>query len=465
MTIVFKIVLVVFVSFISKYNLLAANYKEICIDASLHISRAQEPYSPKIANPRTFHYQKLDKKHFIVYSDYYLGNNPSPDNAYVNLVKGLVASYATFSGKGHFVGNYVKSYDDLIAITSKLKKILLSQDKAPFIFNYGMRQKDKSNFLLSFSKNVACFSLDPLYSNECVRALNYIVNSSDSKLTDLGNTLYASLISKHLQIQPRVLIEIATFLLDKIYLYLTKNISPPKDFYEEISSFLEEKKYPKDEIRKTILEILAVFSSRGAAWFKHNLPNNDSSSLKSILIITTAIQFFDKITYAIWGKQFSIPTQIKTSCYYPKPYHFWMAAYMAYDASYNERISQRGALVATHLLGAAYEMARIGILGYRSTFQIPFTKDQFKSPGANMIRIDLTFNTLGAWFGAIGSQELYKMIILDADKALDQVFSNSSEIILDDLDKDSHDAKKLFNFRQYYAPNAHLKYILSRTPR
>jgi hypothetical protein len=141
------------------------------------------------------------------------------------------------------------------------------------------------------------------------------------------------------------------------------------------------------------------------------------------------IQFFDKITFKLTGKQFSIPSQIDTSCYYAKPYHFWMAAYMAHDAVINGKFNKRDAVVATHLLGVGYELGRIDEKYTRKTYDwLPLGIEKQFSPAANAARIDLVYNTMGAWFGAIHLDLDSNTKKLNATSALFRIFMKSNAL-------------------------------------
>ena len=92
---------------------------------------------------------------------------------------------------------------------------------------------------------------------------------------------------------------------------------------------------------------------------------------------------------------YTLPPGIQSSCAYGKPYHFWMAAYLAH-ALRKEGFQAKGSFQATHLMGMMYEMTSTtyGRTPYKT---IATPKD---SDYNNSIRLSLVMNDAGAAFGS-----------------------------------------------------------------
>lgn len=103
-------------------------------------------------------------------------------------------------------------------------------------------------------------------------------------------------------------------------------------------------------------------------------------------------------------------------------------------------------------------LGRAGSQLVRSTYSyLPLTAvDQF-SPAANAARIDLVFNTLGAWFGATHLDHDAKSKSVNTTQAFEKILKESSTRLSNQAWVDN-----AIKFYDYYAPNAHLSYVLSR---
>src|SRR5690606_21351541 len=136
-------------------------------------------------------------------------------------------------------------------------------------------------------------------------------------------------------------------------------------------------------------KVMAILASGGPnitfrlSLFKSD-PDFDISRL-SLAVISMGASVLDRMSIEN-KKMYSLPQEIRTSCLYPKPYHFWMTAYLAY------KLNQSGQSVS-----ASAEAAYISDLGYqmlsptvgRDPSKV-FVIEPFHFYN-NLIRIDLTF--------------------------------------------------------------------------
>ncbi len=437
----------------------AGNLKKTCLQAAHHISGSnydENSYLP--ISPRHFNYRKVKGDIINDYNEYFLGNNPSLMATYRSLLKGLSASFEAFYPyRKYYVGDHISSFKDVLDMIHNLKTILNSRPRNPKFIKFYVLQY--TSIQSPAMIKIACASAYPYMLNSCSQAVSYLIKSSERSGTNLGDTLYKKHLSQYLERKSVILNKIALHFLELIEDHIKFGKLPSKDVYQEILTLLQTQfKLSDHSSRKIALEVLAVFSTRGAEWFHDGTVRSkpSSSSLTSIMIITSAIQYFDKITFHKNGKQFSIPKEIITTCYYAKPYHFWLAAYMAFDAEragYSKKVS----LAATHLIGVGYELARFTGEGYN---HLAFDQQFLKSTGAQAVRNDLVFNSLGAWFGVSGSDKMNYVSSINGDKALSKLVAeskrNSKHLFYEGLTE-----YKEISFYLYFSPNAHLNSLLN----
>jgi hypothetical protein len=101
---------------------------------------------------------------------------------------------------------------------------------------------------------------------------------------------------------------------------------------------------------------MVVYSTRGAAWAtSYRLAQPDNQPLFAAFMVISAAMGRLDLAFADRDAAWSYTPRFATSCYQPKPYHYWMTAGFAYllrQEGYGARTSR---LVA-RLLGAMYEL-------------------------------------------------------------------------------------------------------------
>lgn len=448
-------------------GLMAQDLKEreiaqMCLRAGSAVSSAAaDSYKDKFNGPEGFDYSSLDFSLVAKYEEYISGANPSPKEAYKSFILSLAATEESILRNSNYsvtIRNTLEAKQSLF----RIKKFLLE----------GGSELDWGDSFISFKSDkqdiahkdkfftAACLWV--LGGSECKKSLQYLDDSINRSQSRLGDTMYPRLINLYLVNEKlrAYLITVGLKMVELFENYLKDESVPERDLFDILTHELEIKNgLSRTKSRRVALEILAVYGVRGATWFNKGIggTNNAGRSLTSILLLTSAIQFFDKITYQRTGRQFSIPRQIKGNCYYGKNYHFWTAAYLAYDANAFGGFSVKNSIRASHLLGVGYEVGRVGNY-FQSYSSIPLEWESFYSDGANAVRLDLAFNTLGAWFGAFGSSLYGRFTNINSSIAYSKILKKSSRVKAAAVNRMNF--YREFIFIHYYAPNAHLNYVL-----
>jgi hypothetical protein len=141
---------------------------------------------------------------------------------------------------------------------------------------------------------------------------------------------------------------------------------------------------------------MVAYATRGAAWAtSYKMVTDDNKPVfAAMMVVSAAMGYLDTI-YNRSGTAFSYAQDAVSTCYQPKPYHYWMAAGYAYflkRAGYSDGTSR---LVA-RLLGAMYE---ISSTTYGRTPEDVFFVDTFDTK-VNRARREVAHHFLGAQLGA-----------------------------------------------------------------
>jgi hypothetical protein len=110
-----------------------------------------------------------------------------------------------------------------------------------------------------------------------------------------------------------------------------------------------------DEDYDRLWKFLAVYATRGAAWATgYQMVHADNQPIfAAFMVISSAMGYLD-IAWFNSGRAWSYPAGTTTTCFQPKPYHFWMAGSFAYLLR-QEGFSARTSKQVARLLGAMYE--------------------------------------------------------------------------------------------------------------
>jgi hypothetical protein len=139
-------------------------------------------------------------------------------------------------------------------------------------------------------------------------------------------------------------------------------------------------------------DLLALYSTRGdtldRVWFLTSYENRHVIS--AMVLISSAMSYLDQL-YAREGQLYSYPPNIKSSCAYDRPYHFWMGAYLSRflrSKGYSRRLSS----LAPYLVATTYQV--------QPGLKAPAYALVAESPYRDSTRISLTFDAAGAVYGA-----------------------------------------------------------------
>jgi hypothetical protein len=189
-----------------------------------------------------------------------------------------------------------------------------------------------------------------------------------------------------------------------------------------VSSFTETGLSKEDALGRA-WNLIAIWATRGPNMGIGNYANEKSLHVVIALdIISSAVPFLDQLSIESNQRPYSYPPQIKTTCSYGKPYHFWMAAFLANKLG--KQISDgMGAMYATYLAEIGYQMR--SVTQGRDPYRV-FVVDAF-DPYNNKMRVDIAFAAAGAIYGmqtAIGEE----IRSLDIDKALIAEIKHTSTV-------------------------------------
>ena len=247
---------------------------------------------------------------------------------------------------------------------------------------------------------------------------------------------------------------VALDLLSDSMAYLKNSRVPKRDIFERITTAALKSGLSPKRAKNVAFDILGAYAIRGAAYFDDNYVSRlkNSGSGLSLLILSTTMSYFDKITFQKEGRSFSLPrTYLSTTCAYGKPYHFWMAAYMSNLALESGKLDQRKSFLASHLLGVGYELKNkaVDFNGRDAYFDSVANTDRLDTVNVQNAKIDVVFNSFGAGFGVSnGTSKL-----LDGDA-----------IIRKSLDSGFIPLVKAHPFQQWMnivAPHAHINLIVA----
>jgi hypothetical protein len=144
---------------------------------------------------------------------------------------------------------------------------------------------------------------------------------------------------------------------------------------------------------------MTVYATRGAAFATgyQMVTAENRGGFAAMMLISAAMNWFDRQLIGN-GRTWSYASETTSTCYQPKPYHFWMSASFAYLLRRQGYSAQTSVLVS-RLLGAMYEA---GSTTYGRQPDEVFFVPMF-DPIVNRTRREIAHHAAGADFG-IGFQ-------------------------------------------------------------
>jgi hypothetical protein len=174
------------------------------------------------------------------------------------------------------------------------------------------------------------------------------------------------------------------------------------DFFEDmVSSFQEADPTASDQVNKDrAFDLLALYGTRGSGFsFFVYLSQKENLALSpSLNIIAAAVNILNRASLYS-DKLYAFPSFVKSHCAVGRPYHFWMAAYLARIAIKTGQFDKESIFSAIHALRVAYKL--IGPSSVWQTFFIP----ELRLGYTFELQKDLVFGALGA-YGILQSHNL-----------------------------------------------------------
>ena len=194
---------------------------------------------------------------------------------------------------------------------------------------------------------------------------------------------------------------IARYSLDTIAkLRLSLNHSntplPVSDIWADVTLAFKKTGFTDSEATYAAMAMLGAYSIEGAAYI--DLAYARAYPSFGLFVLLSAVSYFDRLQLSHGERSYFIPKKLKVNCSYGKPYHFWMAAHLAYRlrlAGY----SARSSATAVTVLGLGYQTVGRGARdggGYGMEF---FNFPEY-DPRVNLERLDIFYDSLGAYFGS-----------------------------------------------------------------
>ena len=210
-------------------------------------------------------------------------------------------------------------------------------------------------------------------------------------------------------------------------------------------------------------DLLGVLSTNGAdtsLYVSRAFRNPNPQLLLAIQVLSAGPVAIDALRIPAHLAPYSYPAGLRTTCNYSKPYHFWMAAYLARLEARTQRDATAG-LYASWIVELGYQM-RSETFGRKPAR--PFTVDS-RDDGNDRIRLDLAFAAAGAVYGKRNAT-LSKETTLDVDRALTKLIDGAGpSAYMNPLEAESlwsgTGADGYFEWRKLFAPDAALNSLLS----
>jgi hypothetical protein len=173
-----------------------------------------------------------------------------------------------------------------------------------------------------------------------------------------------------------------------------------------------------------VWKILGVYGLRGPdmlAFRDLNLDENQTALWAASLALFGSLTYLDSLQFNALGKQYSLPPHVASPAPWPKPYHFWLPAFLVREMVEEEGFSARAASIAVHLSHLGYEFLS------RSLGRNPlnaFNGGAFSNYN-NIVRSDLLLAAAGNQFGVLMAKgsEATPIRALDLDQMWNRYYA------------------------------------------
>jgi hypothetical protein len=171
---------------------------------------------------------------------------------------------------------------------------------------------------------------------------------------------------------------------------------------------------------------MAVYSTRGSSFqnFYDFLHERQLGFGMAILAASSGASTLDQIRYGDAHsptRSYTLPSTMRTSCYYGKPYHFWMSAYFT-RLLRAEGYAPRASALASYITGTLYEFGS----DTRGRDPRRGVTSAVDSPYGRWIKTNLFFNAMGARYGRdIADASLERKPGVETDRLLERFLDHS----------------------------------------
>jgi hypothetical protein len=310
-----------------------------------------------------------------------------------------------------------------------------------------------------------CAKYNVWQTSKCVEGLKWILKEMSPRALQTGTgsvwLTYLSGIEKLLSSK-----KIALALQDaavNLHRFIRSGQTPETDLYTLLESALLKQGLTKSEAIEAAILVLGVYSTRGPGIGNSLWPFTTSTlaigvdDLMSVIAVGSLV--LDSRALNAGRPLFSYPPGVTSTVENSKPYHFWGAAFLAYEVAKQSKNAE----VGTHA-------AWIAQLGYqmKSTTNGRDPTRAFGlnalSPENNKIRLDLAHAAAGAVFGAKMSTPSPIKKPINVDEVLRSLLMGSNNL----KPVSQEEAQNLFSknngigafvrWNQIFAPDVGLKH-------
>ncbi len=191
--------------------------------------------------------------------------------------------------------------------------------------------------------------------------------------------------------------------------------------YDDLYSSFKESGSSDADAEENTWDVLGVLSTAGPN-IQDRLdafPGGSEVSKVALAAIAQSIPILDQRSFQS-GHPYSYPKELVTHCNNGKPYHFWMAAYLARRLSktFGDADASRA---AAFVLSEAYEMRKTGA----GRDPVRIFREAPLADYANMMRIDLAYTSAGSAYGAGSNDKVSSKKEINVDLAVKQILLNA----------------------------------------
>lgn len=243
----------------------------------------------------------------------------------------------------------------------------------------------------------ACASVSPMNSLSCQSAVNDII-----ALIQYNRNLILPSVWERVLTSPTYkegLRLAALKLIQKTREIPTKRAN----VFDDIKSSFIETGLGAGQAEDAAWDVLAVYSNGGHNAISRTMmlawPSGFASSAVSVAMISSALTLLDFKQHERGLGHYAYPSGVSGSCLNPKPYHFWLSAYLARHLK-KKGYSSEVSAIASFVSAKGYQVNRVLVASDEwGALKKLFVKDVFH-PTNQVIRMDLTLASAGAVYGA-----------------------------------------------------------------